>query len=272
MRKPTTLMIRLRILTVVACATAALAGPAGAITNGTPDGTLHPYVGLAADGQPNSPFCSGTLLSPRVFLTAGHCTAAFGATAFVTLDPNGSSGYVSGTPCTEPGFFNVAPQGLGVPASVGNDLGVIVLDQPVDLTAYGQLPGLGTLDGQTGTAVTGVGYGAQGVMPAPGGRTPVFTFVRTYAQAHLINDTNANGGQFVRISTNPGRGQGGIGPGDSGGPALLDGSSTTAAIVSHGPSKFGTGTAYFTRLDTPDALNFITPFLSGGQPPCLQGP
>jgi hypothetical protein len=114
-----------------------LATPADAITSGMPDGAAHPYVGIANSGDE---FCSGTLLSPRVFLTAGHCTADFaagGEPISVTFDPNAgpSSPYVTGTPHTEPGFFNTPPQGTGVPASIGHDLGVIVLDQPVDLPA-----------------------------------------------------------------------------------------------------------------------------------------
>lgn len=58
-------------------------GIAYAITNGRPDGNAHPYVGLAVfdawvldeEGNPViAPAwrCSGTLLSPTVFLTAGH--------------------------------------------------------------------------------------------------------------------------------------------------------------------------------------------------------
>jgi V8-like Glu-specific endopeptidase len=257
-------VIRPCVLIGTALAIAALATPAGAVTHGAPDGAAHPYVGTASSGDE---FCSGTLLSPRVFLTAGHCTADFAATGeptFVTFDPNAgrSSTYITGTPHTEPGFFNDPPQGTGVPASIGHDLGVIVLDQPVDLPAYGTLPALHTLDAANGTTVTLVGYGAQGWLPQPGGRIPIFTFVRTQAQATLINDTNANGGEFVRVSTNLGQDQGGEGPGDSGSPAFLEGTTTIAAIGSHVTNPSGSGTAYSSRLDTIDALAFISPFLT----------
>ena len=78
-----------------------------------------------------------------------------------------------------------------------------------------------------------------------------------------------SGTEFVRISTNPGHGFGGIGPGDSGAPALMDDGPTIAAVGSHGPSPSGSGTAYFTRLDTPAARAFVEPFLGLGS---LGGP
>jgi V8-like Glu-specific endopeptidase len=254
--------IRLCVLLGTAFPIAALATPAAAITNGSPDGNGHPYVGIASSGDE---FCSGTLLSARAFVTAGHCTADFassGQPTFVTFDPNAgpSSTYVTGTPYTEPGFFNLPPQQVGVPASIGHDLGVIMLDRPIDLPAYGTLPAIDSLDDATGTPVTVVGYGAQAWVPQPGGRIPTFTFVRTQAPATLINDANANGDEFVRVSTNPGQDQGGVGPGDSGSPAL--GRTTTiAAVGSHVTNPSGSGTTYASRLDTLDAQAFITPFL-----------
>ena len=48
-----------------------------AITNGRPDEGRHPYVGLmVALDSAGIPLwrCSGSLISPTVFLTAGHCT------------------------------------------------------------------------------------------------------------------------------------------------------------------------------------------------------
>ena len=58
------------LLTVLASSGVALA-----ITYGQPDGNKHPNVGALVgtfDGQ-TYPYCSGTLISPTVFLTAAHC-------------------------------------------------------------------------------------------------------------------------------------------------------------------------------------------------------
>ena len=259
-------MRQLRILAGVLLVAATVATSAGAITNGSPDGALHPYVGVAVSGND---FCSGTLLSPTVFLTAGHCTDAFaagGALTYVTVDPNAgpSSVYVTGTPHTQPGFFNVPPQGVGVPASVGNDLGVIVLGDPIVLSAYGRLPATGALDSASRIELTAVGYGAQGWAPQPHGRIPLFTFVRTKAPVALINDANALGDRVRPDLNEPRSGLRRDRSGDSGAPALMDGGPTIAAVGSHGPSPSGSGTAYFTRLDTPAARAFVEPFLGLG--------
>ena len=122
-------MRRFLLPLLVVAAAAALVPAAFPIVNGTPDGTAHPYVGITASGDR---LCSGTLISPTVFVTAGHCTAAFAATGeptFVAFDlASGESVHVTGTPHTMPGFFDVPPQGVGLPGSLGNDLGVIVLE------------------------------------------------------------------------------------------------------------------------------------------------
>jgi hypothetical protein len=69
--------------------TLGMVSAAYAITYGEPDGVGHPYVGLALfyDEDDNYMWrCTGTLLSRKVFLTAGHCTSGT-STARVMFDP-----------------------------------------------------------------------------------------------------------------------------------------------------------------------------------------
>ena len=68
-------MKRVSILVVLVLVLAAGLLPAAAITGGEPDGAGHPNVGMMiadVDGEP-AWRCTGTLIAPRVFLTAGHC-------------------------------------------------------------------------------------------------------------------------------------------------------------------------------------------------------
>ncbi len=70
----------MRKLLVVLAAVAALvvtAGPAQAVLYGQPDNNEHPYVGVIRFFDEDGNYlwrCTGTLISPTVVLTAGHCT------------------------------------------------------------------------------------------------------------------------------------------------------------------------------------------------------
>src|SRR5262245_49954206 len=56
-----------------------------AVTFGVPDGTRHPFVGtIIFETQSGFFSCSGTLMSPTVFMTAGHCTEEAGVTSLHT--------------------------------------------------------------------------------------------------------------------------------------------------------------------------------------------
>ena len=82
--------MRRKLTAVIGLVTAlALAAPTAAITTGQRDGNEHPYVGEllfyvpdAADSRFDDPggwySCTGTLLSPTVIVTAGHCTFGVG--------------------------------------------------------------------------------------------------------------------------------------------------------------------------------------------------
>ena len=179
-----------------------------AITNGVPDGTNHPYVGLMvaqdADGVPLWR-CSGSLLSPTAFLTAGHCTESPAAhieiwfsqgpvltdpdyTAAVAADPDGvvscndsalfdgypCEGDVGGTPHSYPGFCTGCANGL--PNYAYRDVGVVELETPVPtalVDEYAALPEPGVVDTLANkTPVDFVGYGVQFQANIPGSQLP----------------------------------------------------------------------------------------------------
>src|SRR5688572_18248991 len=110
--------------------------PAAAVTDGELDGNRHPYVGLmVAQDAKGRPLwrCSGTLLSPTLFLTAGHCTEApaaraeiwFAADVESGIPANGypTKGDVGGKTYTHPQY--------NPNAFYRYDLGVVVLDKPM---------------------------------------------------------------------------------------------------------------------------------------------
>ncbi len=169
----------------------------GAVTNGVLDGNRHPYVGLMvaqdADGNPLWR-CSGTLLSPTLFVTAGHCTEAPAAHVEIWFDADVESGIpangypltgdVGGTPYTHP---NYNPNAFRL-----YDLGVVVLDEPIPMAKYGALPGLNVLDtlarrrGLQDVTFTAVGYGLQESFPEPASSLANNLSIRMAAYAHLI--------------------------------------------------------------------------------------
>jgi len=152
----------LRKLLLAALAALIVTSPAGAVINGDPDGTQHPYV-VAVGFPQTGALCTGTLVSPTVVVTAGHCT--YGATvAFVWTGPQISPRLTMptalGMPVTNPAF---KPE-LTTPNT--GDLGVILLPQPIVLSQYAQLPTANALENLPKPRgheldVTFVGYGAQ---------------------------------------------------------------------------------------------------------------
>jgi hypothetical protein len=252
--------------------TAILAFPANAITNGDPDGDGHPYVGLmvAKDYSGNPMWrCSGTMISPTVFLTAGHCTQQPAAKAEIWFEPevvrgDPAFGYpfegptsLSGATMTHPDY---------VPGAFYlYDVGVVILDEPVVIDTYGVLPfqglldGLATRRGKQDTTITAVGYGLQQTRVNPAG--PSFTMSDLTREKAVLNLVSVRGtagvprGTSVILSGNANTG--GTCFGDSGGPLFYDASNVIVAVSSFAINGNCAGIGGGYRIDMPDDLDWI---------------
>ncbi|CAA9435805.1 MAG: hypothetical protein AVDCRST_MAG03-3601 [uncultured Rubrobacteraceae bacterium] len=243
------------LFAVVAVAVLVCAGAASAITNGQPDGDRHPNVGgLVNDTQYSDGtwlYCSGTLISPTVFLTAAHC-ADDGAGVRITFDP----AYEDGDR-TYAGTFHADPAYPGTSAD-SHDIAVVVLDNPIKGIKPAALPGADSLSAlSSNQKFTSVGYGAYEVTNDPGGHRYLYDDVRQYATGTL----NATNKTWLRISMNASTGNGGTCYGDSGGPNFLGNTGVIAAITITGDAVCrSTNVTY--RLDTKSARAFLDDYVT----------
>src|SRR3954454_2879973 len=248
----------MRRLITAAAIVAALtcAAPALAITNGVPDGGAHPNTGglvaPTAYSDGTWTYCSGTLISPTVFLTAAHCGDADGERVRVTFD----TAYQAGDKVYY-GTFHSDPL-YGHDQSDPHDIAVVVLDKAVKGITPAKLPTAGSLAGVSGSQTfTSVGYGAYQVTNEPGGHRYIYNDVRMVATGTL----NAINPSWLRISMNPSTGNGGTCYGDSGGPNFLGTTDIVAAITIKGDAVCRSTNVDY-RLDTPSAQAFLASYVT----------
>lgn len=231
------------------------ATPAQAITYGELDGTQHPNVGgLVATTQYSDGtwlYCSGTLISPTVFVTAAHCDEGTSRVT-VTFDPD----YVAGDK-TYTGTWHADPL-FDQKQDDPHDLAVIVFDKPIKGITPAALPAADSLSNlPKDQQFTSVGYGAYEVTNDPGGHQYLYNDVRMVATGTL-NSTNS---AWLRISMNPSTGNGGTCYGDSGGPNFLGTTDILAATTITGDAVCrSTNVTY--RLDTSSARTFLGQFVT----------
>jgi hypothetical protein len=237
------------------------------------DGDEHPHVVLLVMDVGGFPAfrCSATLLSPTVALTAGHCTSDFpdapftGMRVFTESDvQNGDNTYPfgGGNNCVEAAEWRAHPLYETAPFYM-HDVGIVILEEPIYLDEYGELPEVDQLDalkkrrGLQETTFTAVGYGLQRI-------NPVFVQsekIRMVAYPRLIQ-INVPGytGDFSLLLSNN-HSTGGTCFGDSGGPNFWGDSNIVAGVTSFSKNGNCAGTGGVFRMDRQDVLDFVKGFL-----------
>lgn len=216
------------------------------------------------------PICSGTLITPNVFLTAAHCTLFYtqdlapeGDVAYVSLDQSIPFGPLTSNKTQLLRVAHVVTNpNYNQSQSDSGDIGVLILERNVNGVTPATLPACGLLDqlvaqnGMKTATFTNAGYGLQNRVV--GGGVPFFQDLNPVPRMFSFSSFNSLNGGYLRLSQNNSTGNGGTCFGDSGGPNFLtvDGKQLIVAITITGDSVCRSTNVDY-RLDTVAAQGFL---------------
>ena len=272
------------LILAAACAAvlASLVPSATAVTGNYQKDFVHDYVGLLvfytepdANGDIFSHRCSGTLISPTVVVTAGHCTEGV------------DEGRIYWAQSAAPNYSPTAFGGLGGDPTTGYpyaDFGPPTRRRSAVPTTTGSTTSRGSRTRRTSASwcstrrtrrrracsascrpsarstrtrrrkkqdarFTISGYGLSDQDPVP-----VSFRERLMATSYLVNNEAPITTYNLKTTANPSQGKGGTCNGDSGGPIFFQGTRIIAAVTSFGMNAQCKGLDFSYRLDRPEVL------------------
>lgn len=261
-------MTRKTRFTALLTALAALvpATSASAITNGVADDGRHPYVGALVSYDEYGKFliCSGTLVAPKVFMTAAHCLVDEPNDLYVSFDET------VGAPDVGEDVTLYHGQAVGHPRFVDEtapgetyDVAVVVLDEPVKGIRPALLPRvkllrkLDRMGLEDDLKWTSVGYGREGFDPT-GGEDGEGSFFGGGSRRFAASEWGSL--EAAKLNLLQSETTGGSCRGDSGGPVLLGRTRIAVGIISDG-DEFCREQSVNYRVDTKVALKFVERFI-----------
>jgi len=206
--------------------------------------------------------CSGSLISPTVFLTAGHCVSFLqpDAQLYVSFNADLFDRPLKVIAAKE---FHLDPQ-FGHDFGDLHDLAVVLLPtgktkgiQPLELPQEGLLDDLAAQGGLNGQIFLNVGYGVDATQRG----VPGFTFdgVRKVSNSLF----QALEPAWLWLSMNQNRtGEGGDCFGDSGSPKFFEGNTKLIVATVTTGDRFCRATSKDYRLDTQAARTFLGQFVA----------